>query len=811
MMKKTYAFAMLAAIAITGLGCDGGVVGSSASPSSEPQVSNSSSPNISSALAMSSTPLLSSEAASSSESAAASSQGGGIIFPTEPETTTSPTIEAEAHENQALFAPFEIQSADGRTFIVAEGARNDETTDTTPGQAHYTITASSNTIALYAMLNLRDETTDSFFIKIDGLGDEWLMENSRITNGFEELLLGTWTNAEPGETYTVRLLRRETGAQIDSLRVEGAEFGIKAEPINPFLMGKQLYETEAKGCVGCHGINGDGVGANFEGLVDCNFCNNITQLASKIEEDMPPVGFEACDADCAAYIAYYVMEQFNPDEPIGDVEPTKARVWLLTAKEYQATLTQLLGLPSSYVWQEGFEDIDHFDAYHTKADELQVSQKLALYFLEQSEAIVSELNAAQINAISPCTVTQQGCITQFTRSFAQRAFRRDLTNTEADRYLVFAEDHTGENQFRQVMIGILNSPYFLYRTEMGATPNVAEGNTVKLTGFEIANLIAYALTGEPPSEQLMQAARNGELNSPSSLRLIVNEMIASPKVTERLHSFIRAWLLIDEGSWAEVERSDAACNNFAGAKNALEGELTQFLNDNATINSSLTGLLTASFREPTGALRDFYASNNDPDGLGPVRQGIFNAGAFAARHAQFSLPSPVQRGAILRERVLCQDLPELGVAPPQLPEAGSAPNLITNRDLFEVHLEASGTCVGCHEYMDPLGFTMEHLDACGRFRSVDNGGDVDTSGEIIATAFDTPVSGLTELSTVFAQQETVRSCFAANAYQFYRGVTEEETPEPLIKLIADSLDANDSLREILVQMLTHESILIRQR
>jgi len=68
-----------------------------------------------------------------------------------------------------------------------------------------------------------------------------------------------------------------------------------------------------------------------------------------------------------------------------------------------------------------------------------------------------------------------------------------------------------------------------------------------------------------------------------------------------------------------------------------------------------------------------------------------------------------------------------------------------------------------------------------------------------------------ELSSVLSEQPAVRECFASNAYQFYRGVTKNDVPKPLTKLIADHLAENDSFREVLVQMLTHESILYRKR
>lgn len=113
--------------------------------------------------------------------------------------------------------------------------------------------------------------------------------------------------------------------------------------------------------------------------------------------------------------------------------------------------------------------------------------------------------------------------------------------------------------------------------------------------------------------------------------------------------------------------------------------------------------------------------------------------------------------------------------------------------------------------MDPLGFTMEHLDACGRYRSLDNGAPVDVTGEIIATSFDQPVADLDELSSVFANQRAVNECFASQAYQFYLGKPKDETPSALVQLIADGLETDGRLSDVIVMLLTHENILVRER
>ena len=130
MIKKSYKYILLAAAAMAIAGCDGGVASSSDAVSSTPSGNTNSMPAVSSQ-ATSSAPVVS----STPVVVASSSSGGGFIFDSDPVVTTSPTIEAEAHENQEMFAPFEVQSEGERTFIVAEGVRNNDAVDDATGQA----------------------------------------------------------------------------------------------------------------------------------------------------------------------------------------------------------------------------------------------------------------------------------------------------------------------------------------------------------------------------------------------------------------------------------------------------------------------------------------------------------------------------------------------------------------------------------------------------------------------------------------------------------------------------------------------------
>ena len=64
----------------------------------------------------------------------------------------------------------------------------------------------------------------------------------------------------------------------------------------------------------------------------------------------------------------------------------------------------------------------------------------------------------------------------------------------------------------------------------------------------------------------------------------------------------------------------------------------------------------------------------------------------------------------------------------------------TIREQLEAHRK-DATCASCHRIMDPLGFSLENFDAVGQWRTKEEAGPVDASGQLAdGTPVDGPVS-----------------------------------------------------------------------
>ena len=149
---------------------------------------------------------------------------GNPSTPAEPRESSS--IEAEAFEANAQVSPFETQNDNGRAIVVWPGVdgQSTEATDTTTGQLHYSLTATASRLNLYATVNFASGTDDSFFYKLEGKDNAWQTQNSVATTGYQEINVGVWSNLTVGQTYVLKIQRREDGAKLDSFRIEGGRF-----------------------------------------------------------------------------------------------------------------------------------------------------------------------------------------------------------------------------------------------------------------------------------------------------------------------------------------------------------------------------------------------------------------------------------------------------------------------------------------------------------------------------------------------------------------------------------------------------------
>ena len=116
------------------------------------------------------------------------------------------------------------------------------------------------------------------------------------------------------------------------------------------------------------------------------------------------------------------------------------------------------------------------------------------------------------------------------------------------------------------------------------------------------------------------------------------------------------------------------------------------------------------------------------------RLGILTQVSFLAANSHAVRSSPTLRGQALRERFLCQLVPD---PPPNVDFSllEEAENAHTARERLAVH-NTNPSCAGCHLITDPMGLSLENFDGAGRFRETENGAELDISGELDGVFYD---------------------------------------------------------------------------
>jgi hypothetical protein len=123
----------------------------------------------------------------------------------------------------------------------------------------------------------------------------------------------------------------------------------------------------------------------------------------------------------------------------------------------------------------------------------------------------------------------------------------------------------------------------------------------------------------------------------------------------------------------------------------------------------------------------------------------------------------------------------------------------TTRQRYEQH--DKNPCTGaCHALMDPIGFGFEHYDGIGKFRNMDNGGTVDSSGSIALDGQDRKFGDARELSGLLAKSPEVARCFATQWLRFAFQRPDSEADRASLDAVTNAFAKGDNVTDLLVAL-----------
>jgi hypothetical protein len=480
----------------------------------------------------------------------------------------------------------------------------------------------------------------------------------------------------------------------------------------------------------------------------------------------------------------------------------------LTRQQYENTVRDLLGYTGEAAI--GFAPDERVGPFLSNIGapitEVQVEQ-----YMDAAEDIAA-WSVADVGAILPCdpaVIGEDECAAELIAELAPRAYRRPLDAGELARLqAVYAEGKTQggfDNGIRLVVQGLLQSPWFLYHMEFGAD-GVNDGAVIRLTGHELASRLSYFLWNSMPDDTLLAAATAGELDEHASLADHVDRLLEDPRARDTIASFHLQWFGVDEIDG--LEKSAEYFPSFSPELALAMREETATFASHVVLDGDglVDTLFTADFtftEDPD--LLALYGITLPPGHVAgdPVplpagqRMGMLTQASLLAEHAHANQTSPVHRGKLVRENLLCQPLP---APPPDVDNVPPSPEPdSTARERFEQH-RADPSCAACHELIDPLGFTFEHYDGIGQWRDLEAGAPVDASGALVATDVDRPIDGVLELSAALVQSDDVKRCVTRQWFRFAMGRPEGD----------EDLCTNDGLETVFLESGGDIRVLIRE-
>lgn len=503
----------------------------------------------------------------------------------------------------------------------------------------------------------------------------------------------------------------------------------------------------------------------------------------------------------------------TPVTPVTPKPGETTRLARLTHSQYANTIRDLFGIEDDVTAGFPPDALNGFE--FTSSVNFLVDSRLAPQYQTTAEELaLRTLSDDDVYAtVVGCDDESAACRDAFIADFGLRAFRRPLTESEATRITTLFDSGAdlvgGESPFQdgvQVVVeALLQSPYFLYRTELS---NADPGETVPLNDYEVASRLAYFLYDSMPDTELLNAAKAGELSTPQAVQAQVERLIDAARTTQQLVSFHeQAWHFDRYTKIApDAELFPDLPNDLAARLGAASRRFVQAVIE---ADGGVKELLTAPFAYADAPIAQLYGLDVTGDDLQRVefdpetRLGLLSQAGFLASHAHTRKSDPIHRGLFVVRDLLCRSIgdPPASASSATLPE-GSNPR--TTRE--EVTLLTSPTgCVECHQVINPPGFAFESFDAVGQWRVREGDVDVDTQANVTLDGEDHDISGAVELIELLGSSTEVHSCYVNKWFTFAHGRKATSIEAETLTALSEPM----SVRELVTQIATDASFLTR--
>ncbi|MCA8993721.1 MAG: DUF1592 domain-containing protein [Planctomycetaceae bacterium] len=343
------------------------------------------------------------------------------------------------------------------------------------------------------------------------------------------------------------------------------------------------------------------------------------------------------------------------------------------------------------------------------------------------------------------------CARQIVRNLMRRACRRPVTAADLQRPMALYQEMRQQggdfdDGIEMALSSILVHPEFLFRVENDPA-DIAPGTAYAVDQFDLASRLSFFLWSSIPDDELLKWAEPGKLSDPVVLQEQVERMLKN----ERSQSLVTNFA----GQWLYLRNLDSITPDGRGypdfddnLRQAFRQETELFVASILREDRSVLDLLSTDYTYLNERLAKHYGIPHVYGaqfrrvelGANSQRGGLLRHGSVLTVTSYATRTSPVIRGKWILENLLGTPPSPPPDNVPQLKENNVSARLPVRERLAQHR--ADPNCASCHDIIDPLGFSLENFDAVGRWRELEEGVSVDSTGMLPdGTRFD-GVAGL---------------------------------------------------------------------
>ena len=422
-----------------------------------------------------------------------------------------------------------------------------------------------------------------------------------------------------------------------------------------------------------------------------------------------------------------------------------ARGWMLSPIQYVRTLQAAFGFdPEVFLpLQTRLEETPGGGEF-VFTSELGASQAHTAYMsaiLEEGQALLEQAVSSKQNYkdIEPCfpedADPDKACVIAWMTPIARALYRGPVDPQElqelatlllekvAPLYTPTKQRGVAVQIKRFALLKLMLSHHTLYRAEF--TDLDPDTKTAHLDAYQWANAVSYFLFDAPPAPWLMTMAAQGELEGLAGKRAAALKMLESPAELVGIH---RLFLEMIDAHHLDASHSERDALYYPDFSPSLIGHMRKeaelytqgviaqggnfrdlFLQRKSFLSYPLAKHYGIGVKEEFKSFQPFDLPQDQ-------RRGLLTLAAFTTALGNLELPSPVHRGIFMRERFLCQIMP-------QAPATAdfNAPTPLSHASLRQQLAEhiSDEFCATCHQPTDPLGFALDSFDSVGAWRTTE--------------------------------------------------------------------------------------------